>query len=150
MAVAVTVPTLQERRDRFMIKVKLGEHATALPSPCWVWQGTLKDGYGRYWENSRAYRAHRVSYELFRGRIPADKVLDHLCRNRACVNPQHLDLVPQRTNILRGANHVAAQAQRTHCPAGHAYDAANTYRDSQGRRYCRACQRERQRARRAS
>lgn len=127
-----------------------------LPTPCWVWRGALKDGYGRFTYEGRTYRAHRVAYEAFIGEI-ADfdangkvLVLDHKCRNRACTNPEHVEIVTQRVNILRGENHVAARARVTECPAGHAYDAANTYRDAQNRRYCRACRRERARSKRAA
>lgn len=141
-------------RDLFMRKVRLVPGP--LPTPCWVWRGALKDGYGRFTYEGRTYRAHRVAYEAFVGEIAEHDangkvlVLDHKCRNRACTNPEHVEIVTQRVNILRGANHVAARARVTHCPAGHAYDEANTYRDDLNRRYCRTCRRERARNKRAA
>lgn len=133
-------------RDRFMMKVRVVPGP--MPTPCWVWQAGKKDGYGLYDHGGKRLRAHIVAFTLWRGKVPRKRVLDHLCRNRACVNPLHLDPVTQRENILRGENHVADRARRTHCPAGHAYDEANTYRDGLNRRYCRACRKERARQRR--
>ncbi len=140
-------------RDLFMRKVRLTPGP--LPTPCWVWRGALKDGYGRFTYEGKTYRAHRVAYEAFVGEIGAHEegrgwVLDHKCRNRACCNPAHLEMVTQRINILRGENHVAKRARVTHCPAGHPYDDANTYRDDLNRRYCRTCRRERARSKRAA
>ncbi len=141
-------------RDLFMRKVRLVKGPMA--TPCWVWRGKLKDGYGRFSYEGQTGRAHRIAYETFVGPIPSHDaegkvlVLDHKCRNRACTNPEHLEVVTQRINILRGENHVAKRALVTHCPANHAYDEANTYRDELNRRYCRACRRERARVKRTA
>jgi len=67
---------------------------------CWEWQRRVTDGYGNY----KGRRAHRVAYELTLGAVPAVQVLDHLCRNRRCVRPTHLEPVSQRVNAIRGAN----------------------------------------------
>src|SRR5581483_10657197 len=115
---------------------------------CWVWTGTLSaDGYGRVYTGARNTAwAHRVSYELHRAPIPAGCQIDHLCRNRACVNPAHLEVVSARENTLRGATVTARNARKTHCIHGHPFDAANTiYRH--GRRECRACRVRNDRAR---
>ena len=105
---------------------------------CWVWQlCILQTGYGCIRVGGKTRNAHRVSYETFRGPVPDGLVLDHLCRNRACVNPDHLEPVTPRENVLRGmARQVKADI--THCPRGHAYDEPNTY-SWRGRRFCRAC-----------
>lgn len=108
---------------------------------CWLWTGANdgRHGYGHVWFGGRYQAAHRVSYQLEVGSIPEGLVLDHLCRNPPCVRPDHLEAVTPRTNTLRGVGGAAEKAQRTHCPAGHPYDTANTYRDKANRRYCRTC-----------
>ena len=110
---------------------------------CWEWTG-IRDriGYGKvYWEG-KGYRAHRMSYRNATGHDAPE--LDHLCRNKACVNPDHLEPVSHSENLRR---HYATV---TSCPHGHLYDEANTYRDTAGKRRCRSCMRERQRRRRAT
>jgi hypothetical protein len=117
---------------------------------CWPWQGSTfkSSGYGQIHVRLRAGKwsstvAHRVAYEIYRGPIPDGSVLDHLCRNRSCVNPAHLEAVDDRTNILRGTGFAARHARKTHCPASHPYSPENTYLDSRGLRHCRACFRDR-------
>ncbi len=106
---------------------------------CWEWAGTRFRGYGmigvRGLENRRA---HRVSYETFVGPIPDGLTIDHLCRNRGCVNPAHLEPVTNKVNVLRGVGPTAVNARKTHCCRGHEFTPENTLLSS-GRRYCRAC-----------
>jgi len=83
--------------------------------------------------------AHRFGYELLVGPIPTGLTLDHLCRVRTCVNPAHLEPVSIGENVLRGDTRPAANLKKTHCPRGHAYDAANTYIARGGERHCRTC-----------
>lgn len=91
---------------------------------------------------------HRYTYEAANGPIKATLQIDHLCRNRACCNPKHLEAVTQRVNILRGKGFPARHALVTSCPAGHAYTPANTYVSSRNQRICRACKAARERDRR--
>lgn len=110
---------------------------------CWLWDKALNEsGYGVVWVNDRMLRAHRVMYELEKGPIPPGLLLDHLCRVRSCVNPQHLEPVTALENSRRG-DCGAYQKARTHCPQGHEYTTANTYRYRKGNRGCRTCNRER-------
>ena len=109
---------------------------------CWRWTGARKsDGYGLY--SVRPYvqrRAHRIVYELTRGPVPEGLVLDHLCKNKICVNPDHLEPVSIAENVRRAFREQAS------CVNGHEYTEANTYRNpTHGRRSCRECARIRSR-----
>lgn len=133
--------------ERFFSKVEFAS------SGCWLWKaGGLSDGYGcfrigRRGDGSRRMiLAHRFAYELFRGPIPAALTLDHLCRSRACVNPDHLEPVTMQTNILRG-EHPEFSGLLTHCKHGHPFDVFNTYYYAPTkRRMCRTCGNQRKRA----
>lgn len=81
---------------------KLMENVIISEDGCFVWQGALTSGYGSTTYNSKSWRSHRLSYTLTKGPIREGLVIDHLCRNRACINPDHLEAVPQRINVLRG------------------------------------------------
>lgn len=107
---------------------------------CWVWQGAISNGYG--WMGRKDYRGgvHRWAYLCLVGEIPEGLHLDHLCRNRACCNPGHLEAVDGRTNILRGVAPSAVNATKTHCPEGHPYTPENTRPNRKGRE-CRTCYR---------
>lgn len=124
-------------------------------SGCWTWTGSLTGaGYGRMtWicdEGHTIRGAHRIAYHLLVARVPDDHLLsvDHLCRNRACVNPSHLELVSQRENVMRSPVAPAAlNSAKTHCPKGHPYTAENTYvytfkTKRTTTRICRTCQRD--------
>jgi hypothetical protein len=109
---------------------------------CWVWNGcACWNGYGRVSVAGKAYAAHRYVYAVAKGEIPAGLQIDHLCRNRLCVNPAHLEAVTPRENVLRSTAPEATRARhksQTHCKRGHPLfgDNVRLYR---GVRYCRAC-----------
>ena len=108
---------------------------------CWLWTAGLSDtGYGQFWTGGKCQSAHRFSYETFVGPIPDGLHIDHLCRVRACVNPTHLEPVPPGVNNARGFSPSALNAQKTHCPQGHAYAGENLV-VIRGKRHCRECKR---------
>jgi hypothetical protein len=105
--------------------------------PCWNWLGCKVQGYGRTAFKGGTERAHRVTYEVFVGPIPDGLFVDHLCANRACCNPDHLEAVTNHVNVLRGRAGWNMRC-KTHCPRGHEYDDKNTYW-YKGGRTCRKC-----------
>lgn len=122
--------------DRFADKIALTD------SGCIEWIGGLQgEGYGQFFagrtgpEQTGKIAAHRWSYEHHRGAIPQGLQIDHLCRNRRCVNPDHLEPVTAQENIARSEGN----GKKTHCPVGHPYDDSNTYVPPAGGRICRAC-----------
>jgi hypothetical protein len=139
-----------EASVRFMSKVvKDGD--------CWRWTAHINSwGYGRFSHEGRLWLAHRWAFVFVAEReIPDGLCLDHLCRNRWCVNPDHLEPVTFQENVRRGRSgqhQIEVAKTITHCPAGHEYTPENTYVYTQGHRSsrrCRACGRERWHARKA-
>lgn len=119
---------------------------TAEAGDCWLFTGALeRNGYARVrlgGAGTKRALVHRVMYEQLVAEIPAGLVLDHLCRNRACVNPWHLEPVSNRVNVLRGVSPAAVNASRGACINGHEFTPENTLTGG-GRRQCRECNRRR-------
>lgn len=110
---------------------------------CWFWTGGTSRGYGRFWLAGRTPQAHRVAFEDAHGPIPVRMVLDHLCRNRNCVRPDHLEVVTPGENVLRGVGLSAENKRKSSCKAGHPLSGDNLYIDPRDQRVCVTCQRAR-------
>lgn len=107
---------------------------------CWNWAGAVSAGsYGSIYYQGRMQKAHRVAWMLWRGQIPNGMDLDHLCRNRLCINPAHLEPVTRSENLRRSPL-MDRNSKRTHCKRGHEFTPENTRtRPSNGHRTCIAC-----------
>lgn len=143
----------QELPESFLERV----HKVELTG-CWLWTGYVNknSGYGMwsYWVggNTRTEYAHRFAYTILVGPIPDGLVLDHRCYVKTCVNPDHLEAVTQKENLLRrrtGNGGAEFQRRKTHCAKGHPYSGENLTLLANGKRGCKACARERMREKRA-
>lgn len=120
---------------------------------CWLWTGVISHyGYGQFAYDGICVRAHRFSYELHREKIPKGLVIDHICRVRNCVNPDHLRVVTNKENVLCGEGASARNIKATHCIHGHPLDEKNTHiaKEYRGwgsgfKRECKTCRRLRMR-----
>jgi hypothetical protein len=126
---------MSSESDRFWSKVNKTDF-------CWLWTGGCYGKYRKYGsfyvgKGKRSIPAHRWSYQHLVGEIPEGYVIDHLCRNTLCVNPEHLEAITNRENILRGVSSTAMQARQTECKRGH--DLSDAHILSGGRRDCRQC-----------
>lgn len=153
MVVCYSMYMKDNDKDRFLSKVSIPAPA----SSCWLWEASEKGrGYGGFWLDGKNHVAHKVSYETWVGSVPEGLELDHVCRNRDCVNPLHLEPVTRSENILRGLSPRLASdrarerhASRTHCKYGHEFTPENTkinFRDGFTVRSCRVCNRARKKA----
>lgn len=133
--------------ERFWQKVQKAHSENG----CWLWQNYLdKDGYGHFWIGSRIdksrrpIRAHRFAYELLVEPIPPNMTIDHICRHRNCVNPNHLRILSKGENMLAGNNIQAQNKRKTHCKRGHPLKGRFlqiVYRGDRIERHCRECKR---------
>ena len=125
-------------KQRFWSKVNKDGPISGLGTPCWNWTGACSGGYGLFYiigGNGKYLMAHKVSYEIKYGSIPKGLELDHLCYNKSCINPDHLEAV---THIVNMQRRLPFRGQSIYCKHGHIFD--YIYR---GKRYCRACARQR-------
>ena len=120
------MPAAKNPKERFFQKISIQ------PNSCWLWMAATDDkGYARLLVHGKNIRAHRWAYQQFVGPIPEDCEIDHRCRNKSCVNPEHLDAVSHEENMRRadcsisGEHFAIKQKAKTHCPSGHAYSGDN-------------------------
>lgn len=129
---------LAEKRDELWMWQRI-----VVVESCWEWVGTIHNtGYGCMSdETGRQVRPHRFMWELMRGPIPPGLTIDHLCRNKRCVNPDHMEVVTFGENTLRGNAWSGVNKRKTHCNHGHPFSGENLAITPQGYRSCRACSR---------
>ena len=125
-------------RNRLLAKVRVDDSTN-----CWLWTAAkYPNGYGMFKGGPRRPNcAHRISYEIFVGKIPNGKHLDHLCKIVTCVNPLHLEPVSIRENVMRSNAPTAVNARKVRCIRGHEFSNENTSYSKRGWRKCKACQR---------
>lgn len=109
---------------------------------CLVWPSVNHDGYGRLTYEGRKWLAHRLTVHLYGIPVPDGYEVDHLCRNRACAKPEHLEVVDHRENMRRGTGMDRVHAAKTHCHNGHEFSSENTHITPKGARVCLTCRRE--------
>lgn len=138
-------PLTQRELDR------LWSHVSEDENGCWIWTGSrYRDGYGSFTLDGRSAYTHRIMYMIFIGEIAKGMHTDHLCRVRECCNPEHLEIVTARENLMRSPVAPAAlNAAKTHCKRGHELSGDNVRVDRRGGRACRACAREKYHAKKA-
>lgn len=138
--------TSQQRQKLFYEKVEINEE-----TDCWEWCATIDpNGYGKFYDGTYLAPAHRYSYRMHLGEVLPTLQIDHLCRNRKCVNPTHLEMVTAKENIRRGTQNLKGVTSKikTHCKNGHEFTEENTVMQKNYGRYggwsrcCRTCQRK--------
>ncbi len=126
---------------------ELLKRATITKDGCYLWNGAKSRGYGYKRYNKKNWRVHRLAYNLVKGSIPSGKVIDHLCRQKACFNVEHLELVTQRENLTRNPKYKGKNVRykspnkilKSACIWGHSFTEENTYKYPDGRRECVTC-----------
>lgn len=131
---AASIDRSPKRVAAFLAKVQIDEK-----TGCWLWMGSVckRSGYGDF----AGIKSYVYSYLFHKGTLPARHEPDHLCRVRRCVNPDHLEAVTRRVNLLRGNTIPARKAAQTHCEHGHEFTEENIYRGTNKTRSCRKCRR---------
>lgn len=151
-------PTFAREMTISYLMEKFSKSFDKTSNGCWEWRkGLNKDGYSQIslwggWKKAPKggqYPAHRIMYELIKGELKPDEQIDHLCRNKVCINPEHLEAVDKDTNNIRGNSPSAIHSRKTQCPKGHPYSGANLYiefkQNGKTMRRCRACRAEQKR-----
>jgi hypothetical protein len=147
--------TLRQCEAKKRLLHRIDEVVSVVPiTGCWMWMGVIApSGYAQTsaWDGTRniGIRAHRVTYTEAKGSIAEGTHIDHLCRNRWCVNTDHLEQVTPRENTLRGEGATAGHARKTHCNSGHPLSGDNLTFERNGARRCRACKVDRKAERQA-
>jgi hypothetical protein len=138
IAAGIEVDLLRRIFARVNFNGPVPEHDPSLGN-CWVCIRSVKpNGYASITYKGKTANVHRLAFVMLVGDIPDGLELDHLCRNRACIRPYHLEPVTRLENQVRGEGFVAMHVRKTHCKNGHAFSTENTY-VHRGHRYCRAC-----------
>jgi len=126
--------SIEELPDRFWNKIEKTDS-------CWLWKGSLWDGYGRYAINRKLYLVHRMAYAVLKQKLGDNTQIDHLCRVKTCVNPDHLEEVSKKENIRRGISRVY-NTDLSLCPRGHEYDVEKPSKAGTLIKYCTTCRKE--------
>lgn len=131
---------LIKNREKILSKISIN------PEGCWNWMGhKTPDGYGVTYTEGGEYKAHRVMYDIFKGIISTSNVIDHLCNNTSCVNPDHLSEKAQRDNLLRsGITNASINIKKDRCIRGHLFDLKNTWVQKKIHRFCKSCKSDNQ------
>lgn len=122
-------------------RVNMLERNTIRKTPtCWHWLGAVsKNGYSKSFMDYKTTTGHRVFYTYYKGVVPEGLQIDHLCRNKLCVNPEHLEAVTSRENIIRGTGFAAKNSKKKKCLRRHLLSGDNLYITPDGRRQCKKC-----------
>lgn len=131
-------PSSDEIKQRLLDKIRIDDK-----TGCWIWTASIGGpGYGQLSVCGRPHAAHRLSYQVHVGEIPEGLFIDHLCRNRPCINPAHLEPVTHQVNMARGMGgkaHAQRMRERTHCKKGHPLTPDNIQWAERGKRHCKIC-----------
>jgi hypothetical protein len=146
---SINLRTHKDKRCKhrtFEDKIKLFWERVEKTETCWIWTGSMNgNGYGKIHINKKKVYAHRLSHELFIGKILEGLQVDHLCFVKNCVNPDHLEAVTPYVNNMRSKSQAALNLRKTHCLNGHLLEGYNLMPNKKNTRQCRSCHNDRRR-----